>query len=747
MAKPFAVIGLTFTATLILLNFVFDKSSQWMFMLFIAVYAVLLPVKKFRRTVIMPTFILSAAAACLLFYFVTESEYSVDKSFIGENVAISGIITELSDEPNDSGRYHFTIKTKSVGGVEHECKIRFSSSSKPNAELYDFVDFVGTVYVIGENNESYHRYYKSKRIYLGAYTYSDVTFSHNDDKPFYFYIINERLKSVRILNNLFDEHTAGFMRSLLFGDTRSMSESMLEDMRNTGVAHLVAVSGMHMNAWAYMLYSLLKRRNVNHKLSCLICIVAVVLIISFCSFGISALRAGIMMLLYFAAELIDRRSESFNSLGFAALALSVVNPYVVCDVSFLLSFSATLGIMVVNSVALEMVEAWFMLRVSPKLQKPLFYLTSTILISIAASVFVFPITSVYFGTVSTYSVIVNLFVNPLCMLCMFLSGVLTLLGGIVWAREPLVFVIQRIYTFVESACHKFALLPFAVQRTDYSYVYLWCSLCIIAIVAVLTVVKNKKKAFIKICCGMLCLLIVFNVSYGAVSRNTIKVNVLPVGCGTAVLLSHDGHGMLIGCGGDYYAPLVINNEIDRRNINLDSVFVPRSAQTESNAVNKVAQSHPLALIFNLDSTASIDVDYNVVYINGMNNQVIADSIVMSTYTDGNYNFAIVDVYNTRLIINFIPGVDLSAFSQLIDSCDVLITRAAIPVGVDVSTFEAVYISDAVNRYEATEERVNVTAVDGKLSLVICPQKCYINAVRQTDSLLIRTVKEVREWLI
>ena len=144
-----------------------------------------------------------------------------------------------------------------------------------------------------------------------------------------------------------DQETAAVTMAILTGDTSGIEGGLLENIRMGGIAHVFAVSGLHIGSlFAFCL--LLIRKT---KLSCLpkpVCFLITALILVFytcvCGFSASAVRAAVICLIAYAAKLIGIPSDLLSSLGAAALVILVFSPTALFEVGFQLSFAACLGL-------------------------------------------------------------------------------------------------------------------------------------------------------------------------------------------------------------------------------------------------------------------------------------------------------------------------------------------------------------------------------------------------------------------
>ena len=155
-----------------------------------------------------------------------------------------------------------------------------------------------------------------------------------------------RNRIVTVVENGMDEESAGVTLGVLLGDTSVMDEGLLENMRSGGIAHVFAVSGLHVGA-LFAFVMLIVKKTVLKKVPKAIrfFIVAGVLLFygGICGFSPSVIRAITMSLCFYAARLIGLGSDFLETLGFSAIVVLLLSPVSLFEVGFMLSFAACLG--------------------------------------------------------------------------------------------------------------------------------------------------------------------------------------------------------------------------------------------------------------------------------------------------------------------------------------------------------------------------------------------------------------------
>lgn len=190
----------------------------------------------------------------------------------------------------------------------------------------------------------------------------------------------------------------GEAKGMLLGDTSDIDEDTLSAFRNTGIAHLLAVSGLHVSLLAAA-FSLLFRRNAWVRFAAVAVFGALYAAIT--AFSPPVVRSCIMLLIVLLAFPLQRRPDVISSLSAAFILLLLNNPYALWNAGFQLSF----------------VAVYSMVLLAPTFQKPLARLGSSASGLIAASAAVvigtLPTTGYFFEQAQFLSLVTNLFVIPI----------------------------------------------------------------------------------------------------------------------------------------------------------------------------------------------------------------------------------------------------------------------------------------------------------------------------------------------
>lgn len=202
------------------------------------------------------------------------------------------------------------------------------------------------------------------------------------------------------------------------GDRSGLDSYIYSVYQAGGISHILAISGFHIMLVAMGLRRFLTAITLRIKLSSVISMIVTVLYTALVGFTPGAVRSAVMIMFLLISGLRIKRSDGITSLFLALFLLIFVNPYSICGAGLQLSFLCSLGIMLVRPILVKMEYYLTNRRSSPKrawgLFSRLFYaIVSSLTVSVAASVFSFPVLCLSFDTISCVSPLTNILIVPL----------------------------------------------------------------------------------------------------------------------------------------------------------------------------------------------------------------------------------------------------------------------------------------------------------------------------------------------
>ncbi|GAP13095.1 ComEC/Rec2-related protein [Longilinea arvoryzae] len=238
-------------------------------------------------------------------------------------------------------------------------------------------------------------------------------------------------RSATVLRQLYPQPEAALLDGILLGDDSDLPESAQQAFRDTGTAHIVAISGFNIAILAGLFVALLGRLlpRVSATVAAILLIAAYTVLVGGSP---PVVRAAIMGAVGMFGGLIGRRQAGANSLTFTAALMCLFDPWLPWDPSFQLSFMATLGLVLYAGPLQSGLTGWLERSLpASKARRIAAPLAEYVLFTLAAQITTLPVIAYHFGRLSLSALIANPLVLPAQPALMILGG-LSLLGGLLW---------------------------------------------------------------------------------------------------------------------------------------------------------------------------------------------------------------------------------------------------------------------------------------------------------------------------
>ena len=167
-----------------------------------------------------------------------------------------------------------------------------------------------------------------------------------DDNPTLFAAIRAKIRNT-LFDNL-DENTASICYGMMIGDTGYMDSETMQSFRFGGVAHIFAVSGLHLGLIYAIAYFLLRKIIINDQASLIISVLLVFFYAGICGFTLSSVRAAIMCAVNALTRLTRLKYDGLNSLAFSIIIVLCVTPLSLFSIGYQLSVCAVGGILILS---------------------------------------------------------------------------------------------------------------------------------------------------------------------------------------------------------------------------------------------------------------------------------------------------------------------------------------------------------------------------------------------------------------
>ncbi len=591
MKRLFGLIGILYLSTL---TAVFYFKSKVLIILVLISAAALVALGIYKRVkrdrYSFKTFVTAGATVALavLSIFLYQNYYiaPIINNYSDKEISVEGYVCEEIKYKDTSVEY--LIQTTAIDSKTVFTKIKYTGYNETEIKEFNFVKL--NVKAYAENNDRSIAH----RVLLRAYEKSPENITPTgDSKPsLYKFAISARKEIGRSFGKLMPKQSAELSRAIMLGDKDALDDDVLDNFRKTGTSFLIVVSGLHLSVALAFVTKIIGRFT---KRRIPLCVASIIVIIGFAAltgFNYSVIRAATAVIIYQIGRILLRNSDPLNSLGFAALAITIINPCAVGDLGLLMSFSATMGIILwadkINDFFIQKTNAG---KIKKKIiKKPLYFFFNLISVSIAAAIWILPISIIAFGKISPIVVIVALFTEPLASGVLILSlfcAVFYAFHGIPGLSIVFDFIAQiiayadnllcRLLIFINGT---FAKLPFVSVKADSAAVYIW--LAVTATMVIIGYLIKAKRTYVisAINISFALMFILTAVSFLTADKSS-RLTVYQSGKGVCIELKKGYNISLLSAGGNNKVYKTICEDATDSNDVIDNIIIPKSNNYDS----------------------------------------------------------------------------------------------------------------------------------------------------------------------
>lgn len=319
--------------------------------------------------------------------------YKIENTAFGTNIYLKGVEVE-------NGEKSVSVKRIFVN-TEKIPNVKIGNIIKVRGKLRQFEE------AANKGNFDSRKYYLSLGFYgkIEAGTIEVINSDYSGIRQGLYELrmeIIERLEKLCSDNNgIFSiiNNKNGIIGAIILGDKTDLDSDIKELYSVSGIAHILAISGLHISFIGMAIYRLLRRR-FRFLFSAAVSIPVVLSFGIMSGFGISTIRAIIMFILKIIGEVLGRKYDAITAISLAGLVLLVQNPFVVCNSGFQMSFGAIIAIVLILPIVEEI------LNTDNKIIK---VLSANFTISLVMN----PILAWNYYELPTFSFLLNIVVVPL----------------------------------------------------------------------------------------------------------------------------------------------------------------------------------------------------------------------------------------------------------------------------------------------------------------------------------------------
>lgn len=391
--------------------------------------------------------------------------YKIENTAFGTNIYLKGVEVE-------NGEKSVSVKRIFVN-TEKIPNVKIGNIIKVRGKLRQFEE------AANKGNFDSRKYYLSLGFYgkIEAGTIEIINSDYSGIRQGLYELrmeIIERLEKLCSDNNgIFSiiNNKNGIIGAIILGDKTDIDSDIKELYSVSGIAHILAISGLHISFIGMAIYRLLRRR-FRFLFSAAVSIPVVLSFGIMSGFGISTIRAIIMFILKIIGEVLGRKYDAITAISLAGLVLLVQNPFVVCNSGFQMSFGAIIAIVLILPIVEEI------LNTDNKIIK---VISANFTISLVMN----PILAWNYYELPTFSFLLNIVVVPLMSVVIVSSIVGIFCSCIMFGFGKVVIFpgcgILELYTFLCNIINKSSVASIVVGQPKVTIIIVYYAILLVVL--------------------------------------------------------------------------------------------------------------------------------------------------------------------------------------------------------------------------------------------------------------------------
>ena len=379
----------------------------------------------------------------------------------------------------------------------------------------------------------YRKMYHSKNItgyiFLNEKEIADTKIERKYNRFYYYrYIVRDEI--ISLLKKYMKNEYQGYSIAMALGSTKHLSDESNHMIKAMGFSSVMAVSGLHIGILYFLIESILKLIGVSFSIRRFIEIVFMVIFSSISFSFYSILRAFHLIISSIFANFFDRKIDVIETTSYYSLFMIIYNPYLIYNISFLLSNMAIMGIFYFNN------------RIFPSIDKNKDLLKG-FKVCLSINIMIVPIILYYFGEISLLGIAIYPVLS--CLLeFIIIFNFITIIASFILGIKIFFIMNNFVFSFFQMILDIGNNLGFELVKFNFKNIYFIILYYFIVFTVPICNKKMLKKVFI------LSLTAFFAISVGLFLKNNFsnEVYIFDVGMGDSILIRSCGKNIMIDCG-------------------------------------------------------------------------------------------------------------------------------------------------------------------------------------------------------
>lgn len=315
---------------------------------------------------------------------------------------------------------------------------------------------------------------------------------------------------------------------IIFGDDAvNPDDDTKEAFINSGIFHILAASGMNVTLIFGIWFFFARTLKLNYRFSIITGILLILFYTCMTGFGPPIIRATLMLTLILIGKLIDRATSTVSLLFLVAFIMLFVNPLMLFDIGFQLSFIVTFALIITAPL--------LVLNFKYKMVN---YCLGACLVPIIAQFFAAPLQMFYFNTFTAYSVFANIAIIPVLSVVSFIGFISSIIALILAIATKTCYIADLILNplliYIVKVADLFSSLPYSIVYLKKPMI-IQLILYFVIVVSIIYVLREKIKSK-KIYGIITCLIVIFILTFIPIKNDKAEVLFFSVGNADSILL-------------------------------------------------------------------------------------------------------------------------------------------------------------------------------------------------------------------
>lgn len=386
-----------------------------------------------------------------------------------KKITLTGIIISNKEEKQYYNKYKIKIKIQNQN-------LRFYIIVDKNIKL----EYGDKIKIVGEYKRlekqrnykgfDYSNYLKQLKVY-GTIRASKIEKTAEKQTNIVFQISNKICN--KIINNtqeILDDESSSILLGLILGYKNNIDDEVQENFRNASMAHILAVSGMHI-AYVVLGVNILLRKMLGKRKTYILSICVLIFYMFITNFAPSVTRAGIMGILMLFSKIIYRKNDIYTSMSISLFCILIYNPFLLLNSGLQLSYGGVIGIIFFNKQLIQIFKnikiknKIYKYKIRPIIQKHIEKIEEIISISISVQLFILPIIISNLNTLNPYFLLSNLILS-------IIAGPIVIIGFLFILIILINTNIAKLFTNVIKITIKILIYVSNISKIPFSKIYI-----------------------------------------------------------------------------------------------------------------------------------------------------------------------------------------------------------------------------------------------------------------------------------